>query len=288
METLALKLNVLAGLFGFIGLFGLVLLLASLIWLIIRVANFDSVLPALLCVLLSIALTAGGLVLSPAPHAQVEPLRPPWEAPLEALKGQIGKLRDNGPWARLLKGGEAAGGETLPEMERMEVIRTSAPEQEDWGREGAGEAEPAPKAENPPEDGGAEPAAPEQSRILIDEVISGWRVRLTLPREWKDACVVENNGTYLSFTQKASMADYGGELFSLSVAESPVDFESEDYIFRDCEIVTEKEGMALVLTGPTDIPATDETMDEYVRMYDDIRGDGGYGSILSTVEFERA
>lgn len=257
METLALKLNVLAGLFGFIGLFGLVLLLASLIWLIIRVANFDSVLPALLCVLLSIALTAGGLVLSPAPHAQVEPLRPPWEAPLEALKGQIGKLRDNGPWARLLKGGEASGGETLPEMERMDVVHTSIP----------------------PDSAG------EQDSVLVDETLSGWHIRLTLPREWKDTCVVENNGERLSFYQKASMRDYGGLVFFLSVAESPVDPAAPEFGHMDgLRVAAEKEGKALISAGPTDVQynySITELSDEYDRMRAEIP------NILESVEFEQ-
>lgn len=294
MEALLVKFSILAGLFGVMGLIGLAVLLASVIWLIIRVANFDSMLPALLCVLAAIALTAGGLFLSPAPEGRaVPPLKAPWETLLEKIAAiKDGKEKDaaDEPGDEPAdEPGDSEGGEAPPEMERMEVIRTGAPEQEDGGQESAGKAEPAaPEAENPPEDGGAEPAAPEQSRILVDEVLDGWRIRLTLPREWKELCVVENDGTYLSFTQKASIADGGGELFSLSVAESPVDFGSEDYDLRDYELVAEREGMALVLTGPTDIPTTEATMDEYVRMYGDIRGDGGPGSILSTVEFERA
>ena len=125
METLALKLNVLVGLFGYVGLFGLAALLVTLIWLIVRVANFDSVLPALLCVALSVALTVGGLILSPAPNAQPEPLRPPWEVPLEALKEQLGRFKENPPWARFLKDKEAGGenGE-LAGMEKLEDLTT--------------------------------------------------------------------------------------------------------------------------------------------------------------------
>lgn len=111
MEALLVKLGVLAGLFGYVGLLGLALLLASVVWLIVRVANFDSVLPGLLCVLVSLALVAGGLLLTPAPKSvEMEPLRPPWEAPLEALREQTGKLweqagklKDIGPWARFFK-----------------------------------------------------------------------------------------------------------------------------------------------------------------------------------------
>lgn len=161
MESLAVKFGILAGLFGVIGLIGLAALLGSVIWLVIRVANFDSVLPALLCIVISIALTAGGLVWSPAPEiVRMEPLKAPWEAPLEALKDQAGKLKDqvvklkdNGPWARFFKdedpadegpagdapetGGPAddEGGNAPPEMELVEAVRTSAPGQEDGDQE---------------------------------------------------------------------------------------------------------------------------------------------------------
>ena len=45
MEALLIKFSILAGVFGIIGLIGLAALLASVIWLVIRVANFDSLLP---------------------------------------------------------------------------------------------------------------------------------------------------------------------------------------------------------------------------------------------------
>lgn len=83
MEALAVKLGILAGLFGFMGLVGLAALLGSVIWLIIRVSNLDSILPALICVLLSIGLTVGGLFLSPTPEARVEPIKMPWEMVLD-------------------------------------------------------------------------------------------------------------------------------------------------------------------------------------------------------------
>lgn len=149
MEALAVKFSILAGVFGVTGLIGLAALLGSVIWLIIRVANFDSILPALLCILASVALTAGGLVWSPAPEVvQMEPLKAPWEAPLEALRDQvgdqIGKLKEIGPLARFFKDGDAPdeeipedagpaddqGGEAQPELETMEVLRTSAPAEE--------------------------------------------------------------------------------------------------------------------------------------------------------------
>ena len=311
MEALLVKLGVLAGLFGYIGLLGLALLLASVIWLIIRVANFDSVLPGLLCVLASIALVAGGLLLTPAPKSvEMEPLRPPWEAPLEALKEQagklreqVGKLKDIGPWARFFKdeeppedapeegGAKEPEGEEQPEMERMEVIRTSPPEPEDAPMEETGSRSPTGRnqpGKGPAENGGAEPAAPEQSRILLDEVLDGWRIRLTLPREWKDACVVKNNGYgWLNFSQKVSLQEeggWGGWLFSLSVVESPYDFEAPDAL-PACEAVLEKDGMTLLAIYPTDVQFNyeiEKIAEEYQRMQAEIP------SILETAEFERA
>lgn len=259
METLALKLNVLVGLFGYVGLFGLAALLVTLIWLIVRVANFDSVLPALLCVALSVVLTVGGLILSPAPNAQPEPLRPPWEVPLEALKEQLGRFKENPPWARFLKDKEAGGenGE-LAGMERMDVVHTSVPPD----------------------------SVTEQDKILVDETLGGWRVRLTLPREWKSICVVENNGSRLSFYQKASMPNYGGLVFFLTVADSPVDPEAPEFgDMDDLRVVVEKDGAALISAGPTDIQynySVVELSNEYDRMRSEISG------ILDTLEFEKA
>ena len=246
MEALLIKFSILAGVFGIIGLIGLAALLASVIWLVIRVANFDSLLPALLCVLVSIALVVGGMFLSPAPEGRAAPyLKASWEVPLEAIKGQIGKLeelKDNGPWARFFKDGDG-------EMETMEVVRTSAPD-----------------------------------RVLVDETIDGWRVRLTLPKEWKDACVVENDGTSLSFYQKASKQDYGGLVFFLVTAESPADLDSPEFGYMDGpSVVVEKEGAALISAGPTDVQYNSEITelsDEYDRMRAEIPG------ILETVEFD--
>ena len=93
MEALAVKFSILAGLFGILGLIGLAALLGSVIWLIIRVANLDSILPALICVLLSIGLTVGGLFLSPTPEVRMEPLKMPWEMVLE----RICKLKNSVP-----------------------------------------------------------------------------------------------------------------------------------------------------------------------------------------------
>ena len=245
MEALLIKFSILAGVFGIIGLIGLAALLASVIWLVIRVANFDSLLPALLCVLVSIALVVGGMFLSPAPEGRAAPyLKASWEAPLEALKGQIGKLKelkDNGPWARFFKDEGEPG-----EMETMDVIRTGAPD-----------------------------------RVLVDETMDGWRVRLTLPREWKELCVVENDGR-LNFSQKVSLQKEGGWLFSLSLIEGPYDSEGPDAL-PACETVLEKDGMTLLAIYPTDVQFNDEAeeiTEEYQRMQAEIPG------ILETVEFE--
>nr|WP_325213281.1 hypothetical protein [uncultured Oscillibacter sp.] len=288
MEALLVKFSILAGLFGVMGLIGLAALLASVIWLIIRVANFDSMLPALLCVLVAVGLTAGGLFLSPAPEGRaVPPLKAPWETLLEKIAAlqddKEDKEKDAAEDEPGSEPGDSEDGEAPPEMERMEVIRTSAPEREEG--ESAPEPEPAaPKAENPPEDGGAEPVSAEQSRVLVDEVLDGWRIRLTLPREWKDACVIESNGAYLDFYQKASRLDYGGLVFFLMVTPSPVDFE--EYVpMENPQIVAEKDGVALISGGPTDIQfnyEVQEISDEYTRMQAEIP------SILETVEFERA
>lgn len=189
--------------------------------------------------------------MSPAPEGRAAPyLKASWEAPMEALKGQIGKLmelKDNGPWARFFKDEDAPG-----EMETMDVVRISAPDPD---------------------------------RVLVDETIDGWRVRLTLPREWKDVCVVENDGAILSFYQKASKQDYGGLVFFLAAAESPVDLDSPEFGAMDgASVVIEKDGAALISAGPTDVQYNDEITelsDEYDRMRAEIPG------ILGTVEFER-
>ena len=243
MEALSAKLAVFASLFGVLGLLGLAFLLVSVIWLVIRVANWDSILPALLCVLLSIGLTAGGLVLSPAPDYQPEPLKMPWEILLDWVSG----LRDG-------KG-----------------------KNEDPPEDGA----PADQSEQALTVSSAEPVG-----IPLDEVLSGWHVRLTLPEEWKDSYVVENDGTYLYFYQEASKQDYGGLVFFLVVMPSPVDLDSPEYWHMDGhQIVAEKDGAALISAGPTDVQfnaEVQEISDEYHRMREEIP------SILSTVQFERA
>ena len=143
-------------------------------------------------------------------------------------------------------------------MERMDVVHTSVPPD----------------------------SVTEQDKILVDETLGGWRVRLTLPREWKSICVVENNGSRLSFYQKASMPNYGGLVFFLTVADSPVDPEAPEFgDMDDLRVVVEKDGAALISAGPTDIQynySVVELSNEYDRMRSEISG------ILDTLEFEKA
>ena len=131
MEALSVKLGIFASLFGVLGLLGLAVLLASVIWLVIRVANWDSVLPALLGVLLSVAMVAGGLVLSPAPDYRPEPLKMPWETLLDWVGSlRDGKAEDEEP---------SENGETTPESESGEP---AAPEN----------GEPTPPEDSEPEE----------------------------------------------------------------------------------------------------------------------------------------
>lgn len=271
MEALTVKAGIFASLFGILGIIGLVVLLASVIWLVIRVANFDSILPALLCVVLSVGLIAGGLVLSPTPDYRPEPLRMPWETLLDwvvTLRDRKAPPEGEDPAASA--DGEAAS----PEMEKLTVTYTGA------SAEGA---EPAAfLSGDPAQGGGTVPSAAgeEQNRVLLDEVINGWRVRMTLPQRWKDLCVIENSGTYLAFYQKASYDDYGGLLFDLSAEEGPVDPE-----IPAVEEIQAKEGTILYARYPTDVQfnyEVQEISEEYSRMQTDIPG------ILKTIEFERA
>lgn len=147
MEALVVKFGILAGLFGILGLIGLAALLGSVIWLIIRVANFDSILPALLCVVLSVGLTAGGLFLSPTPEViQTEPLKAPWEAPLEVLKDQANKLKNNGPWARFFK--DEAPPEDAPEEGEAEEPEMGASPENAGAKTVSGERNKIPDREN--------------------------------------------------------------------------------------------------------------------------------------------
>jgi hypothetical protein len=142
MEALLVKLGILAGLFGILGIVGLAAFLASMIWLIIRVANFDSVFPAVICVLLSVVLAAGGLVLSPVPEVHMEPLKAPWEILLERIAGARGdRAEDGGPE-------DSADKDAPPEMETIDADPASVLEP------GNGES-------IPPEDAGPESSQPE-------------------------------------------------------------------------------------------------------------------------------
>ncbi len=95
--------------------------------------------------------------------------------------------------------------------------------------------------------------------------------------------MIESNGTYLDFYQKASRLDYGGLVFFLMVTPSPVDLE-EYMPMENPQIVTEKDGVTLISGEPTDIQfnyEVQEISDEYTRMQAEIP------SILETIELER-
>lgn len=94
MEALLAKAGILFSLFGFLGVIGLVVLAAAVIWLVIRVANFDSAIPSLLCVVIALALIVGGLLLSPTPDYQPEPPRPPWEVVLDWAADRLSGFLD--------------------------------------------------------------------------------------------------------------------------------------------------------------------------------------------------
>lgn len=139
MEALSVKLGIFASLFGVLGLLGLAVLLASVIWLVIRVANWDSVLPALLGVLLSVAMVAGGLILSPAPDYRPEPLKMPWETLLDWVGSlRDGKAEDEEP---------SENGETTPENEAA-----AAPESESGEPAAPENGEPTPPEDSEPEE----------------------------------------------------------------------------------------------------------------------------------------
>lgn len=95
MEALLAKAGILFSLFGFLGVIGLVVLAAAVIWLVIRVANFDSIIPSLLCVLIALALIVGGLLLSPTPDYQPDPPKPPWEMVMDWAAERISGFVDS-------------------------------------------------------------------------------------------------------------------------------------------------------------------------------------------------
>lgn len=254
MQTVTVKLGILAALFDILGIIGLAALLISIIWLIIRVANFDSIIPALICILLSLAVVAAGFVLSPAPDVGVEPIQAPWERFLNQDDAPRKKdPQDTEP------GGD--GGQTQPDTEGAEAVTTSGPAD-------------------------SAPSTAEGDGVLIDEVLNGWRVRLTLPGEWKDSCVVENSNGSLFFYWKDSQEDSGGLAGCLMVRENPADPDNPEFWLMDGQRITiGQDGGALVSEGSADAPDNGEApwiSDEYKRMQMEIP------QILSALEFERA
>lgn len=226
MEVLTAKIGILADLFGIIGIIGLAVLLAAVVWLVICVSNFDSVIPAAVCALAAIALIAGGLMFTPMPDFGAEPAK---------------------------------------------TAQKNTPD------EGSGPADS--------ESGGQQSSAASdttQEGYLYETTLSGWRVRMTLPEEWRELCAIEDDEWSADFYQKSYWNTiYGGWLFSLSVIEEPFD----DNHYGSASVVMEKEGVTLVAAYATDVQFDDQDsagMEENSRMQDAIPG------ILDSIEFERA
>lgn len=233
MEILSDKISILAGLFGIVGLIGLALFLLSIVFLIIRIARFDSIIPALVCILVSIGVIVGGLFLSPMPD---------FDAVLE----------------------KAAA-------DRAAKAQAKEDQAED-GEDGEEEPE-APGDENQPEENEEDQAAPTAAEggVLCEGTLNGWSLRMTLPKEWQDeGLVIERTETSLSFSQKASL-NVGGTLFSLTVIEDPFDPEAEDAP-PAFDVVVVKEGVTLLALYPTDVQFNEEDMEAYQRMEKDIPG----------------
>lgn len=161
METLSVKAGILASLFGIPGIIGLAILLVAVVWLVVRVANFDSVLPSLLVVLVSVALIAAGLVSSPAPDYQPEPLRTPWDLFLDWAAERAGSLLER----RAAGEGEASpeDGEAAPEDGE------AAPEGGEAAPEGG---EPAPESSGTVSEDG-EPDQSETMDVILNTVPAG-------------------------------------------------------------------------------------------------------------------
>lgn len=134
MEALSVKAGILVSLFGFLGIIGLVALAASVIWLVIRVSDLDSVIPSLVCVVVSLGLIAGGLFLSPTPDYQPEPPRAPWEAVLDWAADRLSGFLDR-----------RSGDGTSPSSEEPDAADAGDSGAPDTGDNAAADG----KAENP-------------------------------------------------------------------------------------------------------------------------------------------
>lgn len=308
MEVLSAKLGILAGLFGVVGLIGLAALLGSVIWLIIRVANFDSMLPALLGVVLSLALAVGGMVLTPPPEVvHMEPLKAPWTMVLERI-AQIKEGRkggdpedDAGPGDDAVPGDDSVGDDRAsdaapgsPAGNTDSTSQTGAP----FADTAAAKREEAlgdmPDATL---DGGGEEdiwgisgstiemltTTLAGDKRLLETEINGCRLKLTLPEDWDETrfAIFKEKGR-LNFYRRGTVG--AGEekwLFILEVLDSPVDpgYLGQPYsLIENREIRMETGGKALAFRSPLKTP--EYPSESYRRMQDAIPG------ILETVEFE--
>ena len=105
------------------------------------------------------------------------------------------------------------------------------------------------------------------------------KLSLKLPAYWKDSCTVEKVNGWLSFSQKASVKEFGGELFALTLLEQP----PEDLYVGWIEGVLENKAgdrYYVYISHPTDVQFDYEDhyiAGEYEYMYDEI------GRILNTI-----
>ena len=281
MELLSLKLYVLADLLGIIGLAGLAVFLLAMIWMVIRAANFDSLIPPLIGVLLSLALVAGGLACSPVSSESAGLTVVAWLSDALGLDlEEVRKFADEG-----MDFFQDFAGQGLLDLFANEGGEPAAFKDKAKSK---GDPEPA-QTENRdrPESGTAQslsaPAAV-QGGAPYEAVLNGWRVRMTLPEEWVDRCVMESSGSELTFWHKASQDSGGdgyGELVTLSIVEGALDPNWAEENFRDLWEPVEADGATLFAAGPTDIPSTEEAMDDYVRLY------GAIPDILDSIQMER-
>lgn len=270
MEVLSAKLGILAGLFGVVGLIGLAALLGSVIWLIIRVANFDSMLPALLGVALSLALTVGGMVLTPAPEVvHMEPLKAPWTMVLE----RIARLREGRG-----KDGTGPGDDASPGDDSLEDSEEDGPENTALDEDAASPESGAPAHPL------AEPASPEPAGYDVEACLLDWDVRMTLPAEWEETCWHVAYSNYIAFYQRAASENFETSwLFSVYLHEPLLDGYLERLSgFKDvAQIVTREGDATLISLMPSDPPEDNSFLDEYLEMRAAIPG------ILETAKLEK-
>lgn len=269
IDLLFLKLRVLADLLDIVGLIGLAVFVAAMIWMVIQVANFNSPVPPLIGILLSLVLIAGGLAFSPVSGETADLTVAAWLC--DALGVDLGDAR------------KFAEGELGGLQEFMDLFGSG---DNDPGEApgGAPEVDPGPAETGDQPDGGpaSNLADTEEDGFLCDETLNGWRVRMTLPAEWKDSCVITNSGDYLDLSLKNAFPKDGtdGTLLWFAVTD---DREYVDML-PGVIMTIERGGLFLVANEPTDVQfdyEVPEIMDKYDQMWDDVPG------ILDSLSAER-